>query len=111
MGQAVTVLGDWVTELLRLAVLTPGETLLDARGVAWVKARLTDGGGIGIWPLHAPLVGETVSGRMRYADEAGEHWLDLEAGILQVDGDGVTILTSGTTGGDGNVDGAGERGG
>jgi hypothetical protein len=48
---------------------------------------------------------------MRYADEAGEHWLDLEDGILQVDGDGVTILTSGMPGGDAAGDGTGDRGG
>jgi F0F1-type ATP synthase epsilon subunit len=100
-----------MTDLLRLTVLTPGKTLLDTRGVAWVKARLTDGAGIGIWPLHAPLVAETVRGRVNYADEAGEHSLDLEAGILQVDGDGVTILTSSMSGGDAPSDGTGAEGG
>ncbi len=80
---------------LRLTVVTPAETLLDAEGVAWVQARLIDGGGVGIYPGHAPLLAETVIAPLRYADLLGEHTLDLEAGILQVDDSGVTIFTSG----------------
>jgi F-type H+-transporting ATPase subunit epsilon len=80
---------------LGLTVLTPAETLLDAQGVAWVQARLADGGGIGIYPGHAPLLAETITAPLRYADASGEHTLEVEAGILQVDGDGVTVLTSG----------------
>ena len=81
---------------LRLTVLTPAETLLDLGEAAWVQVRLADGGGIGIYPGHAPLLAETVAAPLRYADPSGEHALDLEAGILQVDGDGVTIFTSGS---------------
>jgi len=73
---------------LRLTVLTPTETLLDVEGVAWVQSHLADGGGIGIYPGHAPLLAETVTAPLRYAGPSGEHTLDLEAGILQVDGDG-----------------------
>ena len=76
-------------------VLTPAETLLDVEEVAWVQVRLADGGGIGIYPGHAPLLAETVSAPLRYSDRSGEHTLDLEAGILQVDRGGVTVLTSG----------------
>jgi F0F1-type ATP synthase epsilon subunit len=84
-----------MTKPLRLTVLTPAETLLDVEEVAWVQAQLADGGGIGIYPGHAPLLAETVTALLRYADPLGEHTLDLEAGILQVDDNGVTILTSG----------------
>jgi F0F1-type ATP synthase epsilon subunit len=80
---------------LHLTVLTPAETLLDAEEVAWVQVRLADGGGIGIYPGHAPLLAETVTAPLCYADPWGEHALEVEAGVLQVDGDGVTILTSG----------------
>lgn len=80
---------------LRLTVLTPAETLLEVEEVAWVQARLADGGGIGIYPGHAPLLAETVTAPLRYADPSGEHTQEVEAGILQVDGSGVTILTSG----------------
>ena len=79
----------------RLMVLTPAKTLLDVEEVAWVQAQLADGGGIGIYPRHAPLLAETVTAPLRYAGESGEHTLNLEAGILQVDGEGVTIFTSG----------------
>ena len=81
---------------LCLTVLTPAKTLLEVERVAWVQARLADGGGIGIYPGHAPLLAETVTAPLRYADGSGEHALGLEAGILQVDHDGVTIFTSGS---------------
>jgi F0F1-type ATP synthase epsilon subunit len=84
-------------EPLRLTVLTPTQTLLDVRGVAWIQVQLADGGGIGIWPGHAPLLAETVAAPLRYADALGEHALDLEAGILQIARDSVTIFTSGLT--------------
>ena len=85
-----------MAKTLRLTVLTPAETLLDLGEAAWVQVRLADGGPIGIYPGHAPLLAETVAAPLRYADPSGEHALDLEAGILQVDGDGVTIFTSGS---------------
>lgn len=86
-----------VIKPLRLTVLTLAETLLDVEEVAWVRARLADGGGISIYPGHAPLLAETVTAPLRYANGSGEHVLELEAGILQVDRDGVTIFTSGLT--------------
>jgi len=86
-----------LSDLLRLRVLTPAETLLDVEGVAWAQVRLADGGGIGIYPGHAPLLAETVTAPLHYADQSGEHVLDLEAGILQVDCGGVTVLTSGVS--------------
>jgi F0F1-type ATP synthase epsilon subunit len=86
-----------VIKPLRLMVLTPAKTLLDVAQVAWVQVQLSDGGGIGIYPGHAPLLAETVTAPLRYADELGEHALGLEAGILQVERDGVTIFTSGPT--------------
>jgi F0F1-type ATP synthase epsilon subunit len=60
-----------------------------------VQARLADGGGIGIWPGHAPLIAETASAPLRYADETGEHSLSLKAGILHIEKTGVTVLTDG----------------
>lgn len=89
-----------MTRLLRLQVLTPAETLLEAENVSWVQARLADGCGIGIYPGHAPLLAETVDAPLRYADEAGEHTFEVEAGILQIDDqNGVIVFTSGTPGG------------
>jgi F0F1-type ATP synthase epsilon subunit len=76
-------------------VLTPVKTLVGATGVAWVQIQLVDGGAIGIYPGHAPLLAETVDGQLRYADESGEHSLDLLAGILSTNLEGVTVLTAG----------------
>jgi len=129
---------------LRLTVLTPAETLLEVEGVKWVRVQLADGGGISIWPGHAPLLAETVAAALHYAggfvppqsavegsavegpvapqstvegpvpsqgdapqsnvegpvpsvvEGNGEHTLDLEGGIVQVQRDHVTILTSGS---------------
>ncbi|HET89277.1 MAG TPA: hypothetical protein ENN99_00840 [Chloroflexi bacterium] len=79
-------------EPLHLTVLTPVETLVEAADVQSVQVQLTDGGGIGIYPGHAPLLAETIAAPLRYTDDAGEHSVDLEAGILQVDQTGVTLL-------------------
>jgi len=84
-----------MSESLRLTVLTPAETVLEVEKVAWIQARLADGGGIGIYPGHAPLTAETVSAPLRYADPSGERAIDLEAGVLLVEAGGVTIFTSG----------------
>ena len=80
---------------LHLRVLTPAETVIDIEEVAWMQARLADGGGISIYPGHAPLIAETITAPLRYADRAGEQTLDLGAGILVVDTDGATVFTSG----------------
>jgi len=84
-----------MADALRLLVLTPAETLLEVAEAAWVEMPLADGAPIGIRPGHAPLLAETATGPLRYADALGEHSRDLAAGILQIDRDGVTVLTSG----------------
>ena len=80
---------------LRLRVLTPAETVLDVEGATKLQTRLADGGGISVYPGHAPLIAETVTAPLRYTDPEGDHVLELEAGILVVDATGVTIFTSG----------------
>lgn len=80
---------------LRLTVLTPTARLVRSKAVDWVKADLADGGSIGIWPGHAPLVAETVDGPLRYGDESGERRLGLRAGVLHIDSAGVTVLVPG----------------
>lgn len=86
-----------MSQPLRLTVLTPVEVIWEVENVRWVQAQLADGGGIGIWPGHAPLLAETVTAPLRYADETGERTLDLAAGVLQIAAGAVTILTSGFT--------------
>jgi F0F1-type ATP synthase epsilon subunit len=84
-----------VAKPLHLVVLTPVKRLIEATGVAWAQIQLADGGPIRIYPGHAPLLAETVDGPLRYADESGEHSLDLLAGILSTNLDGLTVLTAG----------------
>jgi F0F1-type ATP synthase epsilon subunit len=77
--------------------MTPAQTLLEVKGVTQVQAQLADGGPIGIYPGHAPLLAETVAAPLRYADASGEHTIDLAAGILQVSEAGVTVFTNQTS--------------
>jgi F0F1-type ATP synthase epsilon subunit len=72
--------------------MTPAQMLLEAKGVTWMQAHLADGGPIGIYPGHAPLLAETVAAPLRYADASGEHAIDLDAGILQVSSVDVTVF-------------------
>jgi F0F1-type ATP synthase epsilon subunit len=81
-----------VAEPLHLVVWTPSETLVDADPVAWVHVELAGSGGLTIWPGHAPLVAESASEVMRYADRTGTHTVDLAPGVLQVEGRAVTIF-------------------
>jgi F0F1-type ATP synthase epsilon subunit len=80
---------------MRLRVLTPAETLLEVEQTKWVQVRLSDGTGLSIYPGHAPLLAETVTAPLRYADETGERMLDVEAGIVQVENHDVSVFTRG----------------
>mgnify|MGYP001099167300 CR=1 FL=1 len=81
---------------LRLTVLTPAGVLLDVADVTWVQVPLADGGSVGIYPGHAPLLAETRRAPLRYATATGEHRTEeFEAGILQVRGRQVLLLTGG----------------
>ena len=84
-------------KLLQLNVLTPTKTIHEAHEIKYVQASLASGYPIGIYPGHAPLLAETVAGLLRYADDSGEHTLNLAAGILQIDGNVVRVLTGGQT--------------
>ena len=83
-----------MSKSFHLTVLTPEQTLLNVKQASWVKTHLTDGSPIGIYPGHAPLLAQTAAAPLRYKDPSGEHALDLDAGILQVSGDGVTVFAS-----------------
>ena len=80
---------------MRLIVLTPEETLLDQDGLSRIKVRLADGGSIGIRPNHHPLIAETVAGVVFFGEEDYDQSLDLEAGILYINFNQVTLFTSG----------------
>jgi len=78
-----------------LIIWTPEEMILEAFHVHWVQVRLADGGEIGILPGHAPLLAETVTAPVRYADDVGEHTLPIKAGILHIMPGQVSIYTTG----------------
>ncbi len=80
---------------LDFRVLNPAETLLEVQEATWVHLRLADGTGITIYPGHAPLLAETVTAPLRYADDAGEHVFSVEGGILRAKRDEVQLFTRG----------------
>jgi F0F1-type ATP synthase epsilon subunit len=84
-----------VPEPLRLVVWTPSETLLDVQGVRWVHVELADGRPLTIWPGHLSMIGETVPATLRYTDAAGEHQIELPAGIVHVCRATVTVFLAG----------------
>ncbi len=85
-----------MADSLRLTVLTPSAALLDVSAVDWVQVRLADGGSVGIYPGHAPLLAETQAAALRYAVDGQERRTEgLAAGILRVTAGRVIILTVG----------------
>ncbi|MFP4395080.1 MAG: hypothetical protein ACLFTI_07425 [Anaerolineales bacterium] len=83
---------------LRLTVLTPGETLLEVAAVEKVRLKLQDGGWLSIYPLHAPLIAETMAGNVSYIEEGMMRSINLAPGILWISEGDITIFTSGEVG-------------
>lgn len=82
-------------EPLHFVVLTPAETLLDVELVQHIQLWLADGGGLSIYPGHAPLLAKTLGGEARYTDNNGTHEIELEPGILRITREKVMILVPG----------------
>jgi len=81
---------------LQLTVLTPEGPWLEVPDAEWVQLQLADGGGVGIYPDHAPLLAETQTSALRYAAGGQEQQTAiLETGILRVETKRVLLLTSG----------------
>lgn len=83
---------------LRLTVLTPAETLLEVATVEKVRLKLQDGGWLSIYPLHAPLIAETMAGNVSYIEEGMMRSINLAPGILRISDGDITIFTSGEVG-------------
>jgi F-type H+-transporting ATPase subunit epsilon len=77
---------------LHLRVMTC-ESILYEGEVAWFELPLVDGQ-IGIWPDHAPLMGELGSGTLRYAVGGAVNELAVDGGTLHVSADASTVLIS-----------------
>jgi len=80
---------------VNLLVLTPESTLLEEAGVKRVRIPLSDGGSIGIRPGHHPLLAETHAGELAFGEDGYTQGIHLQAGILHVMPDVVTIYTAG----------------
>ncbi len=87
-----------MADRLRLTVLTPAETLLEVAAVEKVRLKLQDGGWLSIYPLHAPLIAETMAGNVSYIEEGMMRSINVAPGILQIAGGDITIFTSGEIG-------------
>jgi F0F1-type ATP synthase epsilon subunit len=81
--------------MLSLMILSPDRVVLSVDDVTKVRLRLADAAWLSIYPQHAPLIAETRGGVVQYdtAYESGE--IDVAAGILYVNSERVTVLTSG----------------
>ena len=80
---------------LRLVVRTPSGTMLEIEAADWIHVELAEGKALTIWPGHLPMLGETISAPLRYADQDGEHELELSSGLVQVQGRTVTLFLAG----------------
>jgi F0F1-type ATP synthase epsilon subunit len=85
-----------MTDPIHLKVMSPSKTYLDVQDVVYASIRLADGGSIGIWPGHAPLLAETVAAPLVYRIGLDESSIDVQAGILMIEEGSVTVLTSGS---------------
>ena len=63
--------------------------------VSKVRLKLADDAWLSIYPLHAPLLAETLSGPVLYTTAAGEQTMSLSESILQVAENAVTLFTGG----------------
>ena len=81
--------------LLRLKILTPEGSILEAEALNSVNIPLADGCPIGIRPGHTPLIAETVQGTVYYQSSNQQDKIELHAGILDLRDNLVIILTSG----------------
>ncbi|HOU14947.1 MAG TPA: hypothetical protein PKZ84_17705 [Anaerolineae bacterium] len=84
-----------MSDLLRLSVVAPGKTLLEATNVGKVRLKLADQAWLSIYPRHAPLLAETLAGPVTYTSEAGDATLFVSESILQVVDNTVTLFASG----------------
>jgi F0F1-type ATP synthase epsilon subunit len=85
-----------VAEPLRLVVWTPSQTLIDVEDVSWVHVVLANDKGLTLWPGHGPLLAETAIDALSYGDASGTHTSDLPSGIIEVDGNVVTLFLART---------------
>ncbi len=80
---------------LKLKILTPEGSLLEAGSLDSVNVPLADDCPIGIRPGHAPLIAETNKGKVLYRESNHEKQIELHAGVLEIRDNVVLILSPG----------------
>lgn len=80
---------------LMLKVLSPEGNILEVNNLISVNIPLADGSPIGIKPGHAPLIAETEEGAVFFYGPQKEDNIKLQAGLLEIRDNLITILTSG----------------
>lgn len=83
------------SDTLTLKILTPQGIILDINGLISVTLPLLDQIPIGIRPGHAPLIAETSRGKIKYRSKDEENEIVIDAGVVKIRANLITILTSG----------------
>lgn len=81
--------------LLSLRILTPEGAIFEKKDLTSVTVPLVDGGPIGIRPGHAPLIGETAQGNIRYQTKSEYESIELHPGVLEINDNVIIIMTAG----------------
>ena len=80
---------------MRLIIQTAEEVLFDEENIGDIRLPMGGGGSIGVHPGHHPLIGEIGRGRVLYGQDELIEETAVEAGIVLVENDVITIFTSG----------------
>ena len=80
---------------MRLIIQTAEEVLFDEDNIRDIRLPMGDGGSIGVHPEHHPLIGEIGRGLVMYGQDEPIEETAVEAGIVLVEKDVITIFTSG----------------
>ncbi len=93
-----------MTKSLSFTVLSPDSVIFEAENVTKVRARLRGDTWLSVYPGHAPLLAETLPGKLEYEINEHQSELILSAGILQVKQNHITVFVSKAHLADDNMD-------
>jgi F-type H+-transporting ATPase subunit epsilon len=78
---------------MKLSVITPEKMVVEEDDVEAVYGKTTDGM-VGILPNHIPLVAPlTLAGKVSFVKNGQKRFLDVDGGLLSMDGCSVTVLS------------------
>lgn len=85
---------------LSLTVVTPGGVMLDESDIDGVVVRRKEPDPLGsellIRPLHSPMLARVQPCTMRYYKAGETRFVDVDGGFMEVKGDHVTLVTTGS---------------